>query len=179
MKPKSKDIIRGQLAALRRISGAEGWAVGEKEREGHFRLHYIHFPAGLRTIGKGTKLPKLGKVFAHSEWMAAADMVDYLRAFTVRYRKSVPPSEGEGCEHNDAKASFAAATLAYYETIVGKNDGQTTVTDLLGDLAHYCDRHGLDFPEARLSADCHYGAETKGQGSQFDAELSVEEEDAK
>jgi len=41
------------------------------------------------------------------------------------------------------------------------------VSDLLADLAHWCDRHNVDLPSALVHAAQHYHAETGGTGRQF------------
>ena len=76
---------------------------------------------------------------------------------------------------NDERASWAeVALLAYGQRtgVVGEQVGDDEdpfliVSDLLADLAHWCDRNDVDLPSALAHAAKHYVAETGGTGRQF------------
>ncbi|HEY4679036.1 MAG TPA: hypothetical protein VIJ01_17855 [Candidatus Angelobacter sp.] len=83
-----------------------------------------------------------------------------------------PSGEGPG---NDDRALWAEAALLAFaqrtglaKEIVGdKEDRFFIISDLLADLAHWCDRHEVDLPAALVHAAQHYRAETNGRGKQF------------
>jgi len=76
---------------------------------------------------------------------------------------------------NDERASWAEAALLSFaqrtglakEMLGDKEDPFLIVSDLLADLAHWCDRHNVDLPSALVHAARHYDAETGGTGRQF------------
>ncbi|OAI57304.1 hypothetical protein AYO50_01710 [Acidobacteria bacterium SCGC AG-212-P17] len=76
---------------------------------------------------------------------------------------------------NDDRASWAEAALIVFaqrtglakETLGDKEDPFLIVSDLLADLAHWCDRNHMDLPAALAHATSHYRAETSGQGGQL------------
>ena len=76
---------------------------------------------------------------------------------------------------NDDRASWAEAALIVFaqrtglakETLGDKEDPFLIVSDLLADLAHWCDRSHVDLPSALAHAARHYQAETGGQGGQL------------
>lgn len=85
------------------------------------------------------------------------------------------PSD-EGPNNNDRALWAEAALLAFAQRtglakeIVGdKEDAFFIISDLLADLAHWCDRHEVDLPAALTHAAQHYGAETNETGKQFNA----------
>jgi hypothetical protein len=45
---------------------------------------------------------------------------------------------------------------------------EAQLSDLLTNLAHFCDAHGLELAETLRRARLHYDAETGGKGGQFD-----------
>jgi hypothetical protein len=53
------------------------------------------------------------------------------------------------------------------ETLGDKEDPFLIVSDLLADLAHWCDRNRVDLPSALAHAARHYHTETGGQGEQL------------
>jgi hypothetical protein len=53
-------------------------------------------------------------------------------------------------------------------------DPEDAITDLLCDLAHYCDRNDLDFEAELRRAAMHYVEETDGEGTQLIYEPAVE-----
>lgn len=153
--------MRREFDYLLRISKNNGWQLAENE--GRYQLQFNH------CFQEGDPDNQRGRIFVHSDWLPAAEMTTFLREFYL----NVPPSVGEKYDHNDSKASFAASTLEHYIGVIGGagETMETTIGDLLADLAHYCDRHGLDFPAARTSAADAYAEETEHKGCQFDAEL--------
>jgi len=76
---------------------------------------------------------------------------------------------------NNERASWAEAALLAFaqrtglakELLGDKEDPFLILSDLLADLAHWCDRHGVDLPSALIHAAQHYLAETGGTGRQF------------
>lgn len=76
---------------------------------------------------------------------------------------------------NDDRASWAEAALIVFaqrtglakETLGDKEDPFLIVSDLLADLAHWCDLNHIDLPAALAHAARHYNAETGGQGEQL------------
>jgi hypothetical protein len=76
---------------------------------------------------------------------------------------------------NDDRASWAEAALIVFaqrtglaqETLGDKEDPFLIVSDLLADLAHWCDLNRVDLPSALTHAARHYHAETGGQGGQL------------
>ena len=76
---------------------------------------------------------------------------------------------------NDDRASWAEAALIVFaqrtglatETLGDKEDPFLIVSDLLADLAHWCDRNHVDLPSVLAHANRHYQAETGGQGGQL------------
>lgn len=63
---------------------------------------------------------------------------------------------------SEAARQLRPVILLYLE-IVGENDLPTTITDLLADIQHYCDAHGINFAEQLRLSYTHYEAE-KEQG---------------
>ena len=83
------------------------------------------------------------------------------------------PSE-DGPSNDDRALWAEAALLAFAQRtglakeIVGdKEDPFFIISDLLADLAHWCDRHQVDLPSALTHGAQHYLAETDGTGKQF------------
>ena len=76
---------------------------------------------------------------------------------------------------NEDRASWAEAALLAFgqrtgllrERVGDKEDPFFVVSDLLADLAHWCDRHNVELPAAWVHATQHYLAETDGAGRQF------------
>ena len=62
---------------------------------------------------------------------------------------------------NSARATFAAHALAAYAKAVHQEgeDVATNIGDLLSDLRHFCDGHGLDFAELDERGRNHYAYE--------------------
>jgi hypothetical protein len=77
---------------------------------------------------------------------------------------------------NDERASWAEAGLVAFGQRTGmvrwhvgdKEDAFLVVADLLGDIAHWCDRNDVDLQSALRLAASHYLEETAGQGTQLE-----------
>jgi hypothetical protein len=81
-------------------------------------------------------------------------------------RKLPPDPERMNVQYAD----MAFSTLEYFASAhgeVGPDLDEQNITDLLGDLGHYCDRAGLDLSACWRRAAMHYGEETSHQGAQF------------
>jgi hypothetical protein len=81
---------------------------------------------------------------------------------------------GEGITNGERAAWAEIALLAFgqktgllKERIGDTEDPFFIISDLLADLAHWCDRHQVDLPSALTHAAQHYLAETDGTGKQF------------
>jgi hypothetical protein len=76
---------------------------------------------------------------------------------------------------NDDRASWAEAALLVFAQRTGlakkrigdREDPFLIVSDLLADLAHWCDRHQVDLQDALGYAVRHYRAETGGEGNEL------------
>jgi hypothetical protein len=76
-------------------------------------------------------------------------------------RRNLPPDPEN---MNGDRAEWAAAALRHFQCCTG-TDYDDSVTDLLGDLMHWCDRNGVDFGDELARARRHYHAETDGKGA--------------
>jgi hypothetical protein len=72
---------------------------------------------------------------------------------------SLPP-DPEGL--NNKRAEWAAVALRHFESTTG-TDFEDALTDLLGDLMHWCDRNALNFDDELSRARMHYEAETAAE----------------
>src|SRR6185312_12578568 len=78
---------------------------------------------------------------------------------------------------NDERASWAEVALVTFGQRTGmvrvhlgdKEDAFLVVADLLCDMAHWCDRTGVDLQSALRLATSHYMEETGGQGTQLES----------
>jgi hypothetical protein len=76
---------------------------------------------------------------------------------------------------NDERASWAEVGLVAFGQLTGmvrshlgdKEDAFLVVADLLCDMAHWCDRNGVDLQSALRLATSHYIEETGGQGARL------------
>jgi hypothetical protein len=76
---------------------------------------------------------------------------------------------------NDERASWAEVGLLAYgqrtgtvgEMVGDDEDPFLIIGDLVADLAHWCDRHGVNFQEAIRYAAGHYQKETGAVGKQL------------
>jgi len=64
---------------------------------------------------------------------------------------------------NDNRAAWAQGALRHFQCTTG-TDYDDALSDLLGDLMHWCDRNSADFGAALSRARMHYEAETSAQG---------------
>lgn len=79
---------------------------------------------------------------------------------------------------NDERASWAEVGLLAFgqrtgmahEAVGDDEDPFLIVSDLLADLAHWCDRNGVDMQAAIRHATKHYQTETGSQGRQLISE---------
>jgi hypothetical protein len=67
----------------------------------------------------------------------------------------------------DALMAFARRTGTIANRIGDREDPFLIVADLLADLAHWCDRNGVDLQAAIQSAGRHYKTETGAEGKQL------------
>lgn len=89
--------------------------------------------------------------------------------------KTPPDSSADDEPTNDERASWAAVGLIAFGQRTGmvrshvgdKEDAFLVVADLLCDIAHWCDRNGVNLPSALRLATSHYREETGGQGGQL------------
>jgi hypothetical protein len=72
------------------------------------------------------------------------------------------PPDPEGM--NDRRAGWAGRAIANFRAATG-TDEEDAVCDLLADLMHWCNRHGLNFGNELARARDHYDAETHGEKS--------------
>jgi hypothetical protein len=75
-----------------------------------------------------------------------------------RPTKTLPPDPEN---MNDDRAEWAASSLRHFQCITGA-DFEDALSDLLGDLMHWCDRNASDFEKELSRARAHYEAETIG-----------------
>jgi hypothetical protein len=88
----------------------------------------------------------------------------------------LPPdaTADEGTTNQERSAWAETALLAFgrktgtiKETIGDADDPFQILSDLMADLAHWCDRNNVDLPSVLKHASRHYLAETAGKGSQL------------
>ena len=85
---------------------------------------------------------------------------------------SIPPDPEE---MNDKRALAAGRALRYFARDFGETDdrgdlaefAEQNLSDLLADIAHFCDREGLDFLNCLTRAALCYVEETENVGPQF------------
>jgi hypothetical protein len=65
---------------------------------------------------------------------------------------------------NNDRAEWAAAALRHFQCTTG-TDYEDTISDLLGDLMHWCERNGVKFDAELSRARRHYEAETDDKGT--------------
>ncbi len=86
-----------------------------------------------------------------------------------------PDATADDSPTNAERASWAEVALRAFGRrtgTVGKKVGDDEapyliITDLLADLAHWCDRNDVDLPSALASAARYYQEETAGEGKQL------------
>ncbi len=80
-----------------------------------------------------------------------------------------PSNDDRALWAETALLAFAQRTGLAKEIVGDKEDRFFIISDLLADLAHWCDRNEVDLPSALIHAAEHYRAETNGRGKQFNA----------
>jgi hypothetical protein len=72
-------------------------------------------------------------------------------------------------EMNDQRSDWAGDALYHYSNEHGEDDAdQQNLSELLCNLAHWCDRNGVSFATALTTAEVHYNEETDHKGKQFE-----------
>ena len=69
---------------------------------------------------------------------------------------------GDPQADNNIRAAWGALALDAYTNIVGRDDLDTSVADLLANLRHLCDALGVDFDIANHRAERYYDDEIHG-----------------
>jgi hypothetical protein len=106
--------------------------------------------------------------------------MSHIKTLRSKKRKSKPmlpvmdnlrmPSDPEA--QNDSRSDWAEVAIRAFMQATGSDAGDA-VSDLLADLAHYCDRHGLELGHELCRACSHYEEETtneevgESEGRQF------------
>lgn len=87
----------------------------------------------------------------------------------MRNKITIPPDDPE-CEPgiNERRSEWALIAIDKFRQATGI-DEEDAVSDLIADIAHYCDRHGVQLMEEIRRAKMHYEAETALKGKQFKA----------
>jgi hypothetical protein len=75
--------------------------------------------------------------------------------------------ESFGGPTNADRAVWAEQALQTFNQSTGV-DLEDSVADLITDMAHFCDRHGMNIAHEIERARGMYGDETHGQGNQFE-----------
>lgn len=78
-------------------------------------------------------------------------------------------------EMNDKRASAARRALLFFARDFGETDdegeistfAQQNISDLIADLAHLCDRQGIEILRCFSNARSNYSEETENSGGQF------------
>lgn len=76
---------------------------------------------------------------------------------------------------NVSRAEWAKDTLEYFavnhgEALNGPGMLEQNISDLLCNLAHFCDATGLLLSDLMRTAEMHYDEETDAKGRQFDSD---------
>ncbi len=102
---------------------------------------------------------------------------DQADTFLIRELKpAAHPLPADPEEMNEDRSKWAARALSEFMVATGTEPGDV-VSDLLCDLAHFCDRHQLSLAHELNRAESHYSDETLNQdtevseGQQFDGIL--------
>lgn len=96
-------------------------------------------------------------------------LADFLREIEgTEAVKPLPPPDPEAEEGmNDKRSGWAMGALMEYAQQTG-SELENLLADFLGDLGHWCDRHGLKLADEYERAREMYAEETEGQGKQFE-----------
>lgn len=73
------------------------------------------------------------------------------------------PKSGRTPGDNTYNVSWASVAVAAYQEVVGGDEVDLAISDLLGDLMHLADAAGVDFDELLDKARWHYTTETGGE----------------
>lgn len=79
--------------------------------------------------------------------------------------KATPPKKrlpADPDEMNDARADWADVALVAFMAETG-TEQEDAICDLVADLRHWCDRHGMDFERELARGNAHYDAETTSE----------------
>lgn len=95
-------------------------------------------------------------------------------AFIEAGAKTPPqdPDDADG-NLNDKRSDWAQAAIVAFAIATG-SDLEDAIADLIGDLGHFCDRHGLDMQRQVDRGREFYDYETQHQGIAFDEKEEVE-----
>ncbi|QBP30557.1 hypothetical protein SEA_CHARM_76 [Mycobacterium phage Charm] len=66
-------------------------------------------------------------------------------------------------KRNNCNVIWAAKALQAYVNVIGRDEIETSISDLLGDLMHLADAAGVDFDELLNKAEWAYGEELEGE----------------
>ena len=77
-----------------------------------------------------------------------------------------PPDDPDEPGMNTNRASFALKALEAFHEATG-SDLQDAIADLIGDLGHFCDQHGIHLADEIDRGREMYGFETQNEGKQF------------
>lgn len=85
----------------------------------------------------------------------------------------LPPEDPDYCGDesgltNEGRSSFAQAAIIAYAVATG-SDLETCIKDMIGDLGHFCDRHGMNMHEEIENGSEMYRYETQQEGNAFEA----------
>ena len=97
------------------------------------------------------------------------------KAAGMKNSRTAPDATADEGITNNERALWAEAGLVVFGRLTGmvrshvgdKEDAFLVVADLLCDIAHWCDRNGVDLQSALRLATSHYIEETGGQGTQL------------
>lgn len=81
--------------------------------------------------------------------------------------KTIAPEDPDDEGMNDLRSSYAEEALIAYFVATG-SELETAIKDLIGDLGHFCDRHGMNLSEQLELAAGMYAEETCNKGEQFE-----------
>lgn len=77
------------------------------------------------------------------------------------------PEEADGEDMNGKRAEWAKAAIIAFVEATG-TDLEDAVADLIADLGHFCDRHGMKLAKELGRGEDMYRFETQNQGEQFE-----------
>lgn len=74
---------------------------------------------------------------------------------------------------NDRRSEWAAHALdtfsrdTYHRPLGAGEDNETTASDLVADIRHWCDRNGVEWESVLRRAEGHYADETAAPGTMY------------